>query len=424
MLGNPLRVNRFGKFRNLSANFLYWAPDVRGIDRTEVEENVLAQQRYDYVLRQLRAHGAIRVTDVVAGLGVSDGTVRRDLEVLEQQGRLVRVRGGALLPGASREEAAADLRLNAQTAGTTASAAGDGVVLGMLVPSVAYYYPEVIRGAQHAVSQAGARLVLGVTDYDRDRDLEQLRDLIRSGVQGLLVTTATGPVIPARVRESLEDCALPFVLVERRSAEEFDRAEFVLSDHRQGAFRAVEHLAALGHRGVALFVHPTPTARLVIGGHADAVRLLGLDAGAPVRTPKAGSDRLAEVDAFARSCRDSCATAALVHSDQEAILLVQRLRTHGVRIPEDLAVIAYDDEVAAFAEVSLTAVAPPKFEVGRTAAAGLLERIAATEPLPVRQIVLQPRFVFRDSTGPAAAVETSAADQSAGDAAAKHPAGV
>jgi DNA-binding LacI/PurR family transcriptional regulator len=371
-----------------------------------VGEDVLAQQRYDYVLEQLRDQGAVRVADVVAGLGISDGTVRRDLEVLEQQGRLVRVRGGAVLPGAPRATNAAAADPQPQDPAPLA----DGVALGMLVPSTTYYYPQVIRGVQSVVSRAGGRLVLGVTDYDRGRDLDQLRDLIRSGCQGLLVTTATGPVIPTQVRELLEECGLPWVLVERRSAEFFDRAEYALSDHRQGAYRAVEHLAVQGHRSVALFAHATPTARQVIEGHTEAVRLLGLDTTAPVRTPQAGADRLAELDAFATACRDSDTTAALVHSDQEAILLVQRLRTLGVRIPEDLELIAYDDEVAAFAEVPLTAVAPAKFEVGRTAAAALLDRLTATEVLPVRQTVLQPRFVFRDSTRPltaAAEADTS-----------------
>jgi DNA-binding LacI/PurR family transcriptional regulator len=268
----------------------------------------------------------------------------------------------------------------------------------MLVPSTTYYYPEVIRAAQECVAAAGARLVLGVTDYDVDRDVDQLRDLIRSGSDGLLVTTAVGPVIPAPVRELLEECGLPYVLVERRSAVTFDHAEYVLSDHRQGAYRAVEHLARLGHAGVALFAHYTPTTKPVAEGHAAAVRLLGLGS-APVMTPENGADRLASIDAFAGACRESGATAALVHSDQEAILLVQRLRTHGVRIPEDLAVIAYDDEVAAFAQVPLTAVAPPKFEVGRMAATVLLARLGAPGDPPIQQTVLQPKLVMRSSCG-------------------------
>ena len=351
---------------------------------------MLAQQRYDYVLEQLRAHGAVRVTDVVGGLGVSDGTVRRDLELLEQQGRLTRVRGGAVLPsGASA--------LSGDSAG--------GRVIGMLVPSASYYYPEVIRGAQSAAARAGARLVLGVTDYDPARDLDRLRDLIGSGSDGLLVTTAEGPVVPAPVLDLLQASDLPYVLVERRSAAAFDHAECVLSDHRQGAYRAVEYLAGLGHRGVALLAARTPTARSVTEGHAEAVRLLGLDRSAPVIVAEPGADRLGSVDAFVHACRASGATAALVHSDQEAILLVQRLRGHGVRIPEDLSLVAYDDEVAAFAEVPLTAVAPPKFELGRTAVSTLLDRLAAAGELPVRQTVLQPRLLVRDSTGSPAAAQ-------------------
>jgi DNA-binding LacI/PurR family transcriptional regulator len=357
---------------------------------------VLAQQRHDFVLERLRAEGAIRVTDLVTRLGISDGTARRDLEILEERGLLTRVRGGAVLAGGS------SVPVHADHAGSDplSSPAADPFVVGMLVPSATYYYPEVIRGAQSAATTAGSRLVLGVADYTGDRDADQLRDLIRSGCDGLLVTTGTGPVVPTPVLDLLEESGLPYVLVERRSSMMFDHAEYVVSDHRQGAYRAVEHLAALGHRAVALFAHFTPTARPVTEGHTEAVTRLGLDASAPVIAPGPDADRLASIDAFARACRESGVTAALVHSDQEAILLVQRLRTDGVRIPEDLAVIAYDDEVAAFAEVPLTAVAPPKFEVGRTAAATLLARLggAAGEP-PVRQTVLQPRLTVRASTG-------------------------
>lgn len=377
---------------------------------------MLAEQRHAYVLERLSAEGAVRVTDVVAGLGVSDGTVRRDLEILEQQGLLTRVRGGAV-PVASA--AAGPVMPGPATVSSAvgvpppgSATRGGGAVLGMLVPSTTYYYPEVIRGAQESAAAAGARIVLGVTDYDVRRDLDQLRGLLRSGCDGLLVTTAVGPVIPEPVRALLAECALPYVLVERRSAATFDHAEYVLSDHRQGAYRAVEHLARLGHRGVALFAHYTPTTKPVAEGYASAVRLLNLDASAPVMTPEDGADRLAAVAAFADACRDSGTTAALVHSDQEAILLVQRLRTHGARIPEDLAVIAYDDEVAAFAQVPLTAVAPPKFEVGRTAAAVLLARIGAVGDPPVRQTVLQPKLVVRVSCGTAfggAAPETRSA---------------
>ncbi|MFC1443758.1 substrate-binding domain-containing protein [Streptacidiphilus sp. N1-10] len=376
---------------------------------------MLAQQRHDYVLEQLRTHGAVRVADVVNGLGVSDGTVRRDLELMEQQGQLTRVRGGAVLPGGSGSAAVDPAGAEA----TEPAMPAEGAVVGMLVPSATYYYPEVLRGARSAIARAGARLVLGVTDYDPGRDLDQLRDLIRSGCDGLLVTSAGGPVIPAPVRELLDGSGLPHVLVERRSAAAFDHAECVLSDHRQGAYRAVEYLAGLGHRRVALFTVSTPTARPVTEGHAEAVRLLELDPSAPRHIAEEGADRIAAVDAFVRDCRASAATAVLVHSDQEAILLVQRLRSLGVRVPEDLSLIAYDDEVAALAEVPLSAVAPPKFEVGRTAAAALLDRLGSPTDLPVRQTVLQPRLLVRDSTGaPPGAEAVTAAGSGASAAAA------
>ncbi|MFC1419739.1 substrate-binding domain-containing protein [Streptacidiphilus cavernicola] len=360
---------------------------------------MLARQRHDYVLEQLRVHGAVRLADVVSGLGVSEGTVRRDLELLERQGRLTRVRGGAVPPGAAAAGGGW---------GALPVAGVEGMAIGMLAPSATYYFPEVIRGAQSAAGRSGVRLVLSVTDYDADRDLGQLRDLVSSGSDGLLVATSSGPVLPEPVRELLDASGLPYVLVERRSAEAFDHAECVLSDHRQGAYQAVEYLAGLGHRGVALLTARTPTAPAVTEGHAEAVRRFGLDTAAPVLAFEPGADRLESVDAFIHACRASGAGAALVHSDQEAVLMVQRLRGHGVRVPEELSVIAYDDEVAAFAEVPLTAVAPAKFEVGATAATALLERLSGVPGLPVRQTVLHPRLVVRDSsTAPAGAPQAA-----------------
>ena len=69
-------------------------------------------------------------------------------------------------------------------------------------------------------------------------------------------------------------------------------------------------------------------------------------------------------------------TAALIHSDEDAIVLVPKLQARGIRVPDDLALIAYDDEVAGLADVPLTAVAPPKRAVGEQAAKLLLQRLA------------------------------------------------
>ncbi|HEX4790328.1 MAG TPA: substrate-binding domain-containing protein, partial [Actinospica sp.] len=107
-------------------------------------------------------------------------------------------------------------------------------------------------------------------------------------------------------------------------------------------------------------------------------------------------------------------TALVVHDDTHAILLCQMLLTEDVDIPGDVAVIAYDDEVAALADIPLTAVVPPKREVGEQAARLLLERVTETRKgntsAARRHLELLPTLRVRESCGAKAAAEAAAQD--------------
>jgi DNA-binding LacI/PurR family transcriptional regulator len=88
----------------------------------------------------------------------------------------------------------------------------------------------------------------------------------------------------------------------------------------------------------------------------------------------------------------------LVHSDREAISLVARCQERGIQVPDDLAVVAYDDEVASLADPALTAVRPAKPELGRTAVRLLAERMHDGPGRPVHRVQISPQLVIRDSS--------------------------
>lgn len=146
-------------------------------------------------------------------------------------------------------------------------------------------------------------------------------------------------------------------------------------------------------------------------GYRYALDALGLKPPLPVigsvsaEADPAGFERA--VQALRAAVLAGQATAALVHNDVDAIRIVQRLAELGVRVPENLALVAYDDEVAALADIPLTAVAPPKHEVGRYAAELLIERLrgapaggsGGTEETPRRHVDLLPRLRVRASCG-------------------------
>ncbi|MDQ8705485.1 substrate-binding domain-containing protein [Streptomyces sp. LHD-70] len=354
-------------------------------------------QRHERVLALVREHGSMRVAELAAELGVSAVTLRRDVETLAGQGRVHRLHGAVVWPG-ERDEPEQHLPAPRRDA--------DGLVLGMVVPTTGYYYADVVQGARETAEAHGARLVVGLSHYLPDEDGPQVKRLLSTGANGLLLTpswerSAPEPGTGAWVAE----LDVPTVLVERwaplgHPAAALDR---VRTDHAYGAARAVQHLAGLGHRKVAIAAQENPHRGRLQAGYEAAVDALGLEP-APV-SPLDGKPAATRAERFDRTLDYLCeaverhgVTAALVHSDADAIVLIPRLQARGVRVPEDLAVIAYDDEVAPLADVPLTAVAPAKREVGARAAELLIDRLTG-RPGARRHLDVLPELKVRASCG-------------------------
>ncbi|MGW3831737.1 substrate-binding domain-containing protein [Streptomyces microflavus] len=358
-------------------------------------------QRHERVLQLVRERGSLRVAELAEELGMSAVTLRRDVEALAAQGLVERLHGAVVWPsGASRPA-------------PVAVPSAEGLVVGMVVPTTEYYYADVVRGAREAVEAAGARLTIGLSRYLPDEDAAQARRLLSTGADGLLLTPSWERGHPEQ-GEGLwvAEQDTPVVLVERwaplgHPAAGLDR---VRSDHAHGAAEAVAHLAGLGHRSIALAVQESPTAPRLKAGYAAAVEALGLNSVAS--SPLEGAPSRSETDRFERTLEYLCdgvasgnVTAAVVHSDADAIVLIPRLQARGVRVPEDLAVIAYDDEVASLADLPLTAVAPDKHAVGAAAARLLLARLGVPDEGPAarRHLDILPALRVRVSCGAAAA---------------------
>ncbi|MFI9213401.1 substrate-binding domain-containing protein [Streptomyces sp. NPDC053253] len=359
-----------------------------------------AAERHDRLLALVRERGTARVAELAERLGVSPVTARRDVEALAGQGLLDRVHGqvswpqGQGAPGTGRP--------------------GEGLVLGLLAPSATYYFAEVIRGAHEAAARAGARLVLRVSDYRPEEDRARTEGLLSAGAEGVLVAPGwRGPEDRLAYGDWLAELPVPAVLLERRAepGSPLDGLDRVVSDHGHGVLLALRHLIGLGHSTPLLVARgDSPTALAVRAGYTEALGTLGLKEPRPViesvpaEADPEGFERA--VRALYEAVRSGLAGAALVHNDVDAIEIVQRLAELGVRVPQDLALIAYDDEVAALADTPLTAVAPPKRQVGRYAAELLVERLTeggseSGEEAARRHLSLLPRLRVRDSCGAA-----------------------
>ncbi|WP_419992533.1 GntR family transcriptional regulator [Streptomyces boninensis] len=275
-------------------------------------------------------------------------------------------------------------------------------LIGVLVPSTTYYYPRVVDGIQRVLRDAGAGVVLASSKYDLGIESSELRAMRETGVQGLLLVPNLHLMDdPQGYVDGLRELPVPYVLVERRPPHPApdDPTTYVETDHAGGVYRALQHLRALGHRRIGLVGRRlTGTSELVARGFDAAARLLDVELveGAVVRrelwTP-------ADTAAYARHCAQAGITAVFCHGDRDAAALIVHARQGGLAVPGDLAVVAYDDEVAEVGDVPLTAVSPPKSEVGALAAELLLRRLEAGEEAPTHRVQLQPRLVIRASCG-------------------------
>lgn len=355
----------------------------------------LAADRRAAILQQARLRGAVRVTDLAEQLGVSTVTVRRDVTALVDEGRLVRVYGGATLP-----ESGVD--------GATSRRPVVRATIGLVVPSATYYYPAVIRGAEAAAVANGVRIVLAISHYHPAEERDQVARLVKAGVNGLLLSTSEPPDQDAGVAQWIGTIPVPTVLVERVGGQ-VAPLECVRTDHAAGARLAVEHLAQAGHRRVAMAAREgSPTTPWLIEGYRAGTARLELSDGGlePTLLPRFDNDprrRARSLNDLLDRCVAGGVTGLLVHVDEDAMALSQAARERGLDVPGDLALVAYDDEVAALADVPLTAVAPPKVEVGRIAVELLMRRLSAGPDAVAQQVSLVPRLVVRASTSQPAA---------------------
>ena len=354
----------------------------------------LPANRRARILELIRESGFIRVSDAARDLDVAPITVRRDIASLAKEGAVEQVRGGArVAPG---QRAVAPPPAN--------------TVIGVVTPSLDYYWPSIIQGASEAADQLGVRLVLQGSTYAARDNLRQFRTLAdEKAISGLVLVPELSGENSQELLAYLQDLTLPTVLMERtlRPHGRFARTfESVVTDHENGANLAVRHLAALGHRRLGLLSdRESPTQEHISRGWNDAVEGLGLTTicqltdGKPRRGRDATPSALDSIETFIDKCLDGSVTAILAHPDETALAVVEHLLRRGIEVPRDLSVITYDDELANLSRPALTAVAPPKRALGRTALNMVVDRILSPDD-PLMRVELQPSLVVRHSTAP------------------------
>jgi LacI family transcriptional regulator len=270
--------------------------------------------------------------------------------------------------------------------------------IGVLVPNNSNpYFAELVRWIEEAAFECGYHIILCNAHGGAQKQTAYLRLLMERRIDGLmLVASGADDEQDLLLRHD----SVPIIQLER-ALPGLD-ADLVLFGQEEGAYQATRHLIELGHRAIACVSGPAdlPRSRERIGGFLRAMQEAGLDVpdGAllHVEFTSAGG-HAAFGSLLARAQRPS---AVFVTSDLMAIGGLCAASSAGVRVPEQMSVVGFDDIGAAlFASPPLTTIAPPKREMARQAIAQLIERIRGGHE-PLRHIALASSLVVRASTAP------------------------
>jgi LacI family transcriptional regulator len=271
--------------------------------------------------------------------------------------------------------------------------------MGLIVPDVTNpFCTDVAKGVEAAAEASGMMVTLCNSDQDGPRERRYLDHLEEQRVQGVLITPVEGE---SRRLEQLIDRGTPVVLLAHRSTY-LNRCS-AAADDVLGGRMAAEHLLGQGHRRLAFVGGPrtlSPVAERHKGAAAAGAETGGQAALELVEVPslsftsgRHAAERLAALPGDARP------TALFCANDTLALGVMQGLSALGLRIPDDVAVIGYDDiDYAAAATVPLSSIRQPRQELGRVAAELLLEEIDEGERHRHRQVLFAPELVVRASS--------------------------
>jgi LacI family transcriptional regulator len=328
------------------------------------------------------------ISDVAKRAGVSPATVSRVIH------------GASNVRPATREK----VEQTIEELGYVPSAVAQGLrskrtrALALVVPDITNtFWTTVARGVEDVAQEHDYSVFLGNTDEDPAKQLRYLDFLVSQLVDGVLIAPYDAD---AAHLDKLRRRNIPTVVLDRRI--DGWEVDSVYADSLSGARAVVQHLIGLGHRQIAMVSGPakTSTAEDRVAGYCMALT----EAGIPVDPDliQRGEYRSASGEALTHGLLDRglAPTAIFAANNVLAMGVVDALEERGLRIPQDVALVCFDDlPNTSHLFPFLTVVAQPVYDMGVNAAQLLLSRLESKANLQPRHVVLPTRLIIRHSCG-------------------------
>lgn len=350
-------------------------------------------------------------TELMERFSVSRITVKNALTALANEGWIYRIPGrGSFvndnLESVQQQQSYKQDLANTHTDFRTIRNPDEKRLIGLIIPGIDDYFAiGLIWGIQKILSANNIKFMISLTNGSKEQESEAIQDFISKGAQGLLIFPIDAEMYNEEIL-SLKMHGFPFVLIDRY----FPGVEtnFIASDGTLGAKMAISHLWELGHRNIAVCSNTPPSTVTVqerIQGYMNGL----MEKGALINSAHILTDlhinieQISEEDPLYRYIRSNMVTAYVALNGNLGIYINRVAQQIGLRVPEDISIITFDDPTPNFGNLSFfTHISQSEEEIGKKAAQILVDIIhnkSNVNPQTYKKIILEPKLEVHQSTG-------------------------
>lgn len=360
----------------------------RGVKMINEEKNLPKYIQISKHFKELMCSGVIVVGDkllseseIIKKFKVSRHTTRQALMQLEKDGCIYKKQGRGTFCCYEQKKQ------------------GSKVIAVITTYISNYIFPEIINGIEEVLSASGYTLSLFNTNNDKQKEDLYLNKILDSDIDGLIVEPTISALENTNLAlyKELQEKKLPFIMINAKY-DEISPA-YVVMDDVEGGYELTKYLIQMGHRDiVGIFKCDDLQGKNRQAGYMKALTEFKIDFRSEyILRYVTGEEEFLPYE-FASNLlrRDNKPTAIVCYNDQISFYVLQAIRDAGLKVPEDISIVGYDDsDIATATEVKLTTVRHPKAEMGKRVARFLINIIENNEEKPY--YIYRPELIVRNS---------------------------
>lgn len=259
-------------------------------------------------------------------------------------------------------------------------------------------YMEIAKGMEDVAKQKKQSIILCTTEENRERELENIEHFITRKIDGLIIVSS---VLSKRDLAQFKKVKMPIVFIGRNKEQK--GVNVVYTNYKEATIEAINHLIEIGHKNIGMIYGSKPKNenQEKLDGFKQALaaaKLKVLESNIVEEENSIDGGFLAISKMLNRSPRPD---AIFASSDNMAVGAMEKIKQLGLRIPEDIAVIGFDNSrISGYVEPKLTTVAKPMYRMGLIATRLLFDIMEETkEDVEPQEILIQSKLKIRKSCG-------------------------